>query len=157
MGSVTRVAAPDVEVLVLQALQQRKSGNNLEAGPEHVIPTHHDQDNEATLSDHDLVHRSVVRITIHKTRIDIALKKTAEQQQDADLPDQDLGSVEDNIPGQLSMPFASNHPLRKGVAHESSSAHMIDAKTRESLLLAIGRARVWMESTISGSKARSMR
>ncbi len=81
-----------------------------------MIPTHHDRDNEATPSDHDLVHRSVARITIHETRIDIALK-TAEQQQD--FSDQGLGDrglLEDGVPAQLSMPFAPNHPLRKGIA-----------------------------------------
>ena len=66
-GSVTRIAAPDVEALILQALQQRES-RKTESDPGHMAPTDCDRDSGVTLPDRDLVLRSVARITIYKSK-----------------------------------------------------------------------------------------
>ena len=43
---------------------------------------------------------------------------------------------------------------RKGVGHEPSGAHNLDAQTRDVLLAAIGRARIWIRDLTEG-RARS--
>ncbi len=99
VGSVTRVAAPDMEALVLQAIRQRESGSR-ESSPGHVIPTNHDPAGASIIqSDRDLILGSVARISIHKTRIDISLRIAEQQDADVSNPsrgDQDLESAEDS-------------------------------------------------------------
>jgi DNA invertase Pin-like site-specific DNA recombinase len=142
-GCVTRVSAPEVEAAVSEALRGRDRPVH-KAALDHSSPQDRDGANTGSdLSESDLIHASIAKITIHPTRIDITLKPA--EHLDADLPDQDPISLK-----ELSIPFASHHPMRKGIAHESRGPQTINAKTRESLLFAIARARVWMESIISG-------
>ena len=96
------------------------------------------------VTDSDLVQQNVQRITVHPTKLAIDLRG-AESNTDNDQS-QTLGET-------LTIPFASNHKLQKGVTHAPANHGTIDPETRDTLLHAIARARGWMDSLIEGRVA----
>jgi hypothetical protein len=181
VGSVTRVSAPDVEALVIKAIRvgerercaakaASNSGIQTSLTEKNGLPSlgvgelSNDVFAAEDLSERDLLIQYVTRVVGHKDSLGVIL--------DAPELDHDelkaLGKGDDHRRGnakhsfqsverpdadRLSIPFAPNQPLVKGIAaNPSACPSTIDSKTRETLLLAIARAHVWMASIMAGGK-----
>ena len=121
-GSIARLSAPDVEARVVGAIRDAVA-------------------NTGDHSDQDLIQRHVRRVTLHPKKIAI------EMRQGETVPDHDGTEPPLEI---LNIPFAHRTRPQKGIARAPIDQNTIDAKTRESLLQAIARARRWMDRLLSG-------
>jgi hypothetical protein len=119
-GSVARVSAPDVELLIASAIRAASDANH-------------------TASDRELIREHVARAIVGKDHIAIVLRH-----RDAEGATRDP----DDAP-MLSIPFTPNLPLRKGVAHAPSGGDAMDEATRSALLMAIARSRAWVDAIIA--------
>ena len=119
-GSVTRVSGSDVEALAVQAIRREAQVSG-------------------DLSDRELVETHLDRIIVHSTSLKLHLR-TAERSDLQDPP----------ICRELSLPFASSRPRKKGITHAPAAQGLIDAKTRHDLLQAIAKANAWMDEVLTG-------
>jgi site-specific DNA recombinase len=88
--------------------------------------------------DGDLINRCIREIVIKPDRLSV------------DLLEEELEHLGPSDSGRIEIPFRSNAPFRKGVAHEPSSKNLIDEHERDALLRAIAKAHRWVEAIISG-------
>jgi DNA invertase Pin-like site-specific DNA recombinase len=119
-GSLARVSAPNIEAAVLGALRRGFDARTEEE------------------SDEDLIRRCVKQIAIGKDRLVI------------DLIEEAFEKLDPNGPSRMELPFRSNGPATKGVAHEPSPEAFLDERERDTLLRAIAKARGWVEAVASG-------
>jgi site-specific DNA recombinase len=133
------VSAPDIEELVRAARKERFSL------PRKVL-------------DRDLIRIHVERIVVQSNRLAVTLRPNAPAQPVADVgilltpaTTREMASVTST---ELTIPFAPNRPLRKGVLHAPADPHQtIDAETQATLLKAIARSRRWMDALLSSEVA----
>ncbi len=116
-GSVARVSAPDVELMIANSIRAACDANQ-------------------NASDRELIRERLAKAVVHRDHIAIKLR----QGDNEDKP----GEAE-NAP-LLSIPFTPNLPLRKGVAHAASGGDAMDEATRSALLTAIARSRQWVDA-----------
>jgi hypothetical protein len=129
-GSVVRIPAADVETLVVEALRKRDSemSKNTSSKP---------------LPDRDLIERHVVRIIIHPRTIDVHM-----QRQTLTSGNRRIGRSRSGI---ISLPWsAPSSTAAKGVLHSSSPGRSMNPESRDTLLAAIAKARVWIEDLKEG-------
>jgi DNA invertase Pin-like site-specific DNA recombinase len=129
-GSVVRIPAADVETLVVEALRKRDSemSKNTSSKP---------------LPDRDLIERHVVRIIIHPRTIDVHM-----QRQTLTSGNRRIGRSRSGI---ISLPWsAPSSTAAKGVLHSSSPGRSMNPESRDTLLAAIAKARVWIEDLREG-------
>jgi hypothetical protein len=119
-GSVARVSAPDVELLIASAIRAACDANE-------------------NASDRELIRERLAKAIVRRDHIAIKLR----QGDDGDEP-----SETDDAP-MLSIPFTPNLRLRKGIAHAPSGGDAIDEATRSALLIAIARSREWVDAIIA--------
>lgn len=78
----------------------------------------------------------IARITLHRDQLSVELK----------------ASEDEPTPKPISVPFAwQSQGRRKGIAHEPSQRSRLDPNASQAILMAIGRARRWMDELIDGS------
>lgn len=140
-GSVSRAPAHEIEEAVIKAIRQ-----SLEETADEV--THR------SLDPHALIEQYVRRITIEPRSIEIHL-----------LGNQALGSRHTHSRGGkradsasaspvLTVPWkAVTSPLSKGAVHVPSHQPAMSEHNREELLLAIGKARAWVDDLVAGRVA----
>ncbi|MDI9850045.1 recombinase family protein [Rhodoblastus sp. 17X3] len=117
VGSVARVSAPDVELLIANFIRAASAANH-------------------TASDRELIREHVARAIVGKDHIEIVLRHC-----DA------VGAARDpDDTPMLSIPFTPNQSLQKGVAHAPSVGDVMDEATRSALLSAIARSRAWVDA-----------
>lgn len=123
-GSVTRVSAPDVEQLVLEALQNAGRVDALKAS-------------EAS------VREQVARVVVEGKRLIVTLHPRGE-----------INDMSDVSITELTIPFSPRLALRKGLAHAPANREpVLDPQSREALLRAIARARRWHDAMLEGEKS----
>ena len=141
-GSVSRVPAAELEALVLTALR-----NHLDPGSGLQLPD----------SDRDLVERHVESVTLAHSEIKLRLRAIAEeaaQQRDTD----DSASTPSGPPNTtvetIAISWTSPVPASvKGIVHVPAHNTPIKPGRRETLLLAIAKARNWIDDLVHGRVA----
>jgi site-specific DNA recombinase len=135
-GSVPRVPAPEIERLVVQALREvaDQTGDN-------CSPTFADE--------RDLVEQHLDRVVIRPNAIEIHLLRKSDGEDHADqLP------ASDHSPATMTIPWTHTATsAAKGILHAPSPHRVMSRETRDALLTAIGKARVWIDDLAKGRAA----
>jgi site-specific DNA recombinase len=141
-GSVGRVPAPELEALVLAALRDHLNGST----PGRELPD----------SARDLIDRHVERVTLTATEIRLRMREIAEEA----WQDCEAGSTANKSSGcgssvkAIIIPWASPLPANtKGIVHVPAHNTPIKPGRREALLIAIAKAREWMQDLTLGRVA----
>jgi DNA invertase Pin-like site-specific DNA recombinase len=138
-GSIARVAAPEIETLVLKAVRQ-----HLQAIDNAELPT--------AATDHDLIERHVEHIVVKPNAIEVRLVGTSDEptapgDRHRDGMEQDPGD-----PGSLSLalPWAArSFSAVKGVLNTPEPAPSLKSELRDGLLTAIAKARGWVDDLLN--------
>ena len=137
-GSIARVAATDIEELVIAALRHQVGNINRQALPVQTCPL-------LELSDRDLVALHVERIVLGSRHIDVTLRGSASPE------GQGIADASSLVPSTLHLPWTrTNASARKGIARKPSAQTNLDPAASEMLLIAIARARSWMNDLSEG-------
>src|SRR5260221_5735831 len=138
-GPVSRVPAPDLEALVVAALRNHLTTSG--AGP--PLPD----------SDRDLVERHVERVTLTANHVELRLRQIVEQvdaRDGASTPSQPAITTIKTI----AVPWRNPVPAAvKGIVHVPAHSTPIKPCRREALLIAIAKARQWMDDLAHGRAA----
>jgi site-specific DNA recombinase len=134
-GTVTRVPAPEVENLVLATVRGHLKGIGEAEDP-------------FTGTDRDLIERHVERITVKPQAIEVTLMEprggpamTGEH----DREGTDYNG-NDRSPLALVLPWApQTFSAVKGIVHTPAASPTLKPETRDALLMAIARARAWID------------
>jgi len=126
-GSAPRVPAPEVEALVVEALQRDRG---------------EDHSPQAPLDRAELLRR-VERVVVSAKEITITL---------VDPPhDEHIGEVPPTLRRTLRRPWSPKPLIRhKGVRHAPDGSARLDDTARTALLLAIAKARSWVDDLVAG-------
>jgi site-specific DNA recombinase len=137
-GSIARVAAPDIEELVVAALRHQVGDINRQVVSSQTSPP-------LELSDRDLVALKVERIVLRSRHIDMTLR--------GGVSPEGQGPVDasSRAPITLQLPWTpTSASAQKGIAWKPSAQANLDPATSEVLLTAIARARPWMNDLSEG-------
>jgi site-specific DNA recombinase len=142
-GLVSRVPAAELEALVMTALR-----NHLDPGG----GSSHLPD-----SDQDLVGRYVERVTLTQSEIKLRLRaideEAAQQPNTDDSPSTPSGPANTTVK-TIALPWTSPLPATvKGIVHVPVHSTPIKPGRRETLLLAIAKARNWIDDLVHGRVA----
>jgi hypothetical protein len=137
-GSIARMAAPDIEELVVATLRHQVGDINWQITPGQTSPP-------LELSDRDLVAMQVERIVLRSRRIDLTLRGRASAEGQGTVDPSSLA------PNMLHLPWTpTSASARKGIAWKPSAQANLDPAASEVLLTAIARARSWMNDLTEG-------
>jgi site-specific DNA recombinase len=135
-GSVARLPAPEVETLVLDGLRRHLAAT---AGAEPPI----------SMADRDLIERHVERIMVKPHAIEVRL--VASNNEPAQAGGEDAGDEDRSDPGSptLMLPWAAqSFSAVKGILHAPAPSQTLKPETRDAVLLAIVKARAWIDDLI---------
>jgi hypothetical protein len=136
------VPAPEIEAIVVKALREQP---DLRSNAER----------QNTISDRQLVEQQVDRIIVQPQAIVIQLKSDIEQQVDA--RDKNAEPDTDSSRHTLSVLNVSWSAAPsgevKGILHSPAPAQTMSPETRDLLLTAIAKARVWIDNLVEGRAA----
>ena len=133
-GRITRIPAPDIERLVLDALRPHLASSS--EGPNAV-------------SDRELIERYIERVQVKPGIVNVHLVPPAEAAQ----PDEsgDNNSKQPKLPTTLTLPWTvPNFVAVKGILHTPSSNAVISSENRRALLAAIVKAKQWIDGIEHG-------
>jgi site-specific DNA recombinase len=149
-GTITRVSAPEIEELVSAAIRK------------HVdAPVAASSD----LGDRDLLVAHVQRVVLHTQEVRVTLCGPGNPRQQSEHSDSpDAPSVPLDLENERSDTDPDEHVLiipwiraiagtRRGITSEPSSQASLDPRTRDALLIAIAKARSWMDDLVAGRVA----
>jgi site-specific DNA recombinase len=147
-GAITRVAATDIEDLVVAAIRHHLSEAGSKVISDQPTPSQ-------TVSDRDLVALHVERIVMSARHVDVTVRVgPADQQQDsADGRAPEGQGVSNQELAELTMlrlPWTPANSARKGIAWKPSTQANLDPSSIDALLTAIGKARGWMNDLAEG-------
>jgi hypothetical protein len=138
-GRVTRVPAIQLERLVVETIRAK--------APPFTEPTE-------DLSDRAVIDRHVTRIIVRPDSIDIELREPTPATEPSPATE---GSVIADVPAPstctaiISLPWtAQAFPSVKRVLHQPETKPMLKQETRDAILLAVAKARSWIEDLASG-------
>ncbi len=137
-GAITRVSAPDVEERVLSAVR-----NRMQAG----------QTEPCDLTDRGLLAVHVTRIVLCAERIEVTLRSADGVQEELDAPKAPSSSRDPDASVLIIPWIRAVTGTRKGFASEPTGQRCLDPRTREALLLAVAKARRWVEDLVEGRVA----
>ncbi len=144
-GSIARIAAPEIEELVVAAIRHQVS---------EIIQTGvSDPSSPTELSDRNLVAQHVDRIVLRTRHIDITLRAGASDSHADRLEAGGQGTPDEpaSAPTLLRLPWTpTSASARKGIAWRPSAKSNLDPQTIETLLTAIAKARCWMNDLAEG-------
>ena len=131
-GGIARVPAPETENLVCDGVRRHLAAMGKEA--------------PVVLTDHELIERHVARVVVKPQTLDIGLILTSEASAQAENP-----SLTDLAPGlhpatMIALPWtAPSLVAKKGILHEPSTKPTMKPESRDALLIAIAKARGWID------------
>jgi len=137
-GLVSRVPAAETEALVVAAL---RSHLNARGGGEGL------PDN-----DRDLIERHLERVTLTPNHLELRLRQIIEPAQAHDPANTSAGRPTASVT-TMAVPWTSPVPAVKGVIHVPAHNTPIKAGRREALLIAIAKARQWIDDLAHGRAA----
>jgi site-specific DNA recombinase len=141
-GSVSRVPAAEIEALVVAALRSHLNAN----GAGQQLPN----------NDRDLVERYLERVTLTPNHAELRLRQLIEQAQELDAHDGANTLPESAITAIKTIAVPWTSPVAaavKGIIHVPVHNTPIKPGQREALLIAIAKAREWMEDLAHGRVA----
>src|SRR6266567_2292774 len=141
-GSVSRVPAAELEALVLAALRKHLTTS----GAGQQLPG----------NDRDLVERHLERVTLSANHVALRFRQIVEQAQELDAHDGANNSSGGPISSvkTIAVPWSSPMPAAvKGIIHVPAHNTPIKLGRREALLIAIAKARQWMDDLAHGRVA----
>jgi site-specific DNA recombinase len=140
-GSGARIPASEIEALVLSALRKRFGTESTQA---------------STADDHDLIEQYLEGVVVGTHAITVRLRKIAAQ----DAPEFDPGNATENeaaserpiaTVGTIAIPWIGPAPPAvRGVLHVPTHNTVIKPGRREAMLVAIAKARSWMNELADG-------
>jgi site-specific DNA recombinase len=140
-GSVPRVPAHEVEIVVVNAIRERlgKAGGEC----------------QKVATDRDMVERQVERIIIKRGAIDIHLVNETDHKPGHQQSDANTASVSESAPPPvLTVPWTAVAATEaKGILHCPSEKPMMSREGRDALLYAIAKARAWIDDLVEGRVA----
>jgi site-specific DNA recombinase len=144
-GSVARLPAAQLERFVVEAVRAQ-----MQPSPELG----------ADLSDRELIERFVARVVVRPHAVEVELQETPQKTLEADddappaatdvraYPEPAASSASGTV---ISLPWSAPAFLStKGVVHQPDSKPKLKPETRDAILLAIAKARSWIEDLASG-------
>ncbi len=137
-GSVARIPAPEVETLVLDGVRKHLAAT---AGAEPPI----------AMADRDLIERHVERIVVKPHAIEVRLVVSNDELTQAGGEDAVCGDEDRSDPGSstLMLPWAAqSFSAVKGILHAPALSQTLKPETRDAVLLAIVKARAWIDDLI---------
>ena len=154
-GTISRVAAPDIEALVITAARRQLFLSEPQVNEDGSAGAEFD------LSDRDLLARHVERVVLHPDHVEIVLGDTVPDRLDttahSDLwPKSDAGMPPDSHNSYFqkticTVPWIPKRGwLPKGITSEPRGDKRIDPKSRNAILVAIGKARGWINDFMAG-------
>src|SRR6516162_3187021 len=138
-GLVSRVPAAEIEALVVAALRSHLSASS--AGEQ--LPN----------NDRDLLERHLERVTLTPNHLELRLRQIIEPAQAHDPANTSAGGPIASVT-TMAVPWTS--PVRaavKGIIHVPAHNTPIKASRREALLIAIAKARQWIDDLAHGRAA----
>ena len=141
-GQVTRVSAPDLETLVLEAVRR---------WAEAELPNPNQPPNPDQSTDRDLLTGQVRRITLHPDTIEIAVGDGEDSQGQCAADDPHIDPAASSGGQTLTVTWAgtrNNGP--RGLTAQSFGSPSMDPRTRDVLLTAIAKARGWIADLTEG-------
>ena len=142
-GSVVRAPAPEIERMVLAAVRSYLEANGREGQP-------------VALDDRDLVQRHVVRVVVKPDAIEIRLGLAKDQPATSDYAHADGMDQELSDPGPITIQLpwaAASFTAVKGIVHAPAEDLTLNPERREALLMAIAKARCWVDDLVAGRVA----
>jgi len=135
-GSVPRVPAPEIESVVLKALREHfRANENCEHPP--------------VADDRDLIERQLERVVVQAEALEIRL--ASEDPEGISGGRSSNSEAGDVPPSTITVPWsAATFAEVKGILHSPSPHATVSSATREALLRAIERARVWIDDLVEG-------
>jgi hypothetical protein len=140
-GLVSRVPAAEIEALVVTALRKHLNAS----GVEEQLPD----------DDRELLERHLERVTLTATHLELRLRQSVETEQAHDPANNDSSWPPIASATTMTVPRTSPVPAAvKGVIHVPTHNTPIKATRREALLIAIAKARQWIDD-LAHSRAAS--
>jgi site-specific DNA recombinase len=137
-GLVGRVPAAEIEALVVAALRNHLNASDAGQQPDH---------------DRDLVERHVERVTLTPDHIELQLRQIVETAQAHDTANNSSGHPIASVT-TIAVPWTSPVPATvKGILHMPAHNTPIKPGRREALLIAIAKARKWVDDLAHGRAA----
>src|SRR5260370_22097884 len=152
VGSIVRIAAPEIERLVVAAVRHQVRDVGMQTCVGRAPPS-------IEISARDLVALHIARIVLRARQIDITLRAGASGARQAlsnpsDTDEQANPQQGAPTPIVLQLPWTpTSASARKGIAWKPSTTPSLDAATIEMLLTAIAKARAWMSDLAEGRAA----
>jgi len=138
-GSVGRVPAAEIEALVVATLRSHLSASS--AGEQ--LPD----------NDRDLLERHLERVTLTPNHLELRLRQIIEPAQAHDPANTSAGCPTASVT-TMAVPWTSPVPAAvKGIIHVPPHNTPIKASRREALLIAIAKARQWIDDLAHGRAA----
>jgi site-specific DNA recombinase len=139
-GVVSRVPAAETEALVVTALRKQLDAS----GAGEPLPD----------NDRDLVERHVERVTLTQNHLELRLFQIAEAAQANDPANNDSPGPPIASVTTIAVPWSGPIPAAvKGIIHVPAHNTPIKATRREALLIAIAKARQWIDELAHGRAA----
>jgi DNA invertase Pin-like site-specific DNA recombinase len=159
-GAIARIAAPEIEELVVAALRhhvdQTDQAEQIDPIVGEVNLGRTKSSTPMEIPDRDLVALPVERIVLRARHIELALRPEASDagpSRAAGLAREGPSDADQSAPSStvLQIPWApTTASARKGIAWKSSAQPNLDPATIEALLTAIAKARSWMSDLAEG-------
>jgi DNA invertase Pin-like site-specific DNA recombinase len=143
-GSVSRVPAPEIEAIVQRAVRAHLNKNT------GIVP--------AEMNGRELVERYVRGVIVWPEVVEVQVKARSGDQDAKNiqpgLADPSASHSEDAAPVGLRVPWSvARVPSTKGIIHAPEEARTISPATRDALLMAIAKARSWIDDLVEGRAA----
>jgi site-specific DNA recombinase len=136
-GLVGRVPAAEIEALVVAALRSQLSASR--AGEQ--LPK----------NDRELLERHLERVTLTLTRLELRLRQSLEAAQADNAATNGASATRNGKVTTISLPWTSPVPAAvKGIIHVPAHNTPITPSRRETLLMAIAKARNWVDELAQG-------
>jgi len=134
-GSVSRVPAPDIEALVIKSLRDRLATVD---------------DRQQLADDRDLIEGRLDHIVIKPQAIEIHLARSNEREERTSTENESNFESADLLHTIVVPWSAATFAEVKGILHSPSPRPTLRIETREALLKAIAKARLWINDLVEG-------
>jgi site-specific DNA recombinase len=139
VGSVARVPAPEIETLVLDGIRKHLAAS---------------EEPPTNIADRDLIERHIERVVVKPQAVEVHLLPESEARVQAGMRDIGDADQDQTSTTAITLPWtAPSFSAVKGIIHAPSVAPAMKPETRETLLGAIAKARVWIEDIRLGRVA----
>jgi DNA invertase Pin-like site-specific DNA recombinase len=138
-GSIARVPAPEIEAAVISAVRVHLGSGRVGLG-------------DVPLADRDLIEQCIERIIIKPQSLEVHLFGNSEQENDGQPSmGEALSNTGPSSPSVIKIPWDARATLEtKGIVHSPSHQPTMSEENRDMLLMAIAKARSWIEDLVEG-------